>query len=281
MTDDPVRMARRVFLVVGLAAIAAFFFFYLREYSKGEARQRASREEQRSGKTDFGDQPALFAVAQAIVQNDQQAIRTAAAALPDLQTPGRDGATLLNFAITSSWQRPELVDAVQTLLSLGADPNHRAAGRESAMANAVHSSTPVLRAMLDAGGNPNTLDHVGWPIILRVWYLGYYQQDQRARLDLLLDRGANINSVVPPTDSDEAGYTVLLYRMNDGPKNEGAYVDALHLLKRGADPNHVARDGMTLAKMLTQQRDQYWREKEPPASFQAIWDGAQNRGLVK
>jgi hypothetical protein len=44
---------------------------------------------------DFGDQPALFAVAQAIVKNDQDAIRAAAKALPDLQAPGRDGATLL------------------------------------------------------------------------------------------------------------------------------------------------------------------------------------------
>jgi hypothetical protein len=69
------------------------------------------REELRSGKWDFGDQPALFAMAHAIATNDQEAIQTAAKALPDLQTPGRDGTTLLYFAVTQSWQRPELVDS--------------------------------------------------------------------------------------------------------------------------------------------------------------------------
>lgn len=64
---------------------------------RGEEHQRQLREEQRSGKWDFGDQPALFAVAQAIVKNDQDAIRAAAQAVPDLQAPGRDGTTLLYF----------------------------------------------------------------------------------------------------------------------------------------------------------------------------------------
>ena len=82
------------------------------DMQRGEEHQRQFREEQRSGKLDFGDQPALFAVAQAIVKNDQDAIRAAAKALQDLQAPGRDGATLLYFAVTQSWQRPELAEAV-------------------------------------------------------------------------------------------------------------------------------------------------------------------------
>src|SRR5206468_1267284 len=123
---------------------------------RGERHQRQMREEQRSGKWDFGDQPALFAVAQAIVKNDQEAIREAAKALPDLQSPGRDGTTLLYFAVTQSWQRPELAESVRTLLSLGADANYTNGKRNSfAMANAVHASPPVLGAMLEAGGNPN------------------------------------------------------------------------------------------------------------------------------
>src|SRR5260370_40964596 len=123
---------------------------------KGEEHQRQIREEQRSGKWDFGDQPALFAVAQAIVTNDQDAIRAAAKALPDLQAPGRDGTTLLCFAVRQSWQRPELVESGKTLLSLGADPNYTNGHRESfALAHSVHSSAPVLRAMLEAGRNPN------------------------------------------------------------------------------------------------------------------------------
>src|SRR5258707_2950093 len=149
---------------------------------KGEQHGRQIREEQRSGKWDFDDQPVLFAVAQAIVKNDQDAIRAAAKALPDLQTPGRDGTTLLYFAVTQSWQRPELAEAVRTLLSLGADPNYTNGKRDSfAMANAVHASAPVLRAMLEAGGNPTPRNQVGEPMILQNLDFGYYPGQAKAR----------------------------------------------------------------------------------------------------
>ena len=205
------------------------------DIERGEEHQRQFREEQRSGKLDFGDQPALFAVAQAIVKNDQNAIRAAAKALPDLQAPGRDGATLLYFAVTQSWQRPELAEAVRTLLSLGADPSYTNGKPNSfAMANAVHSSEPVLRAMLEAGGNPNARDEFGEPMILMNWRLGYYPGQARSRLELLLDHGADVNSVMPETASDSAGYPLLLYRTKKGLDDSLAYADALTLLERGA-----------------------------------------------
>jgi hypothetical protein len=63
------------------------------------------------------------------------------------------------------------------LLSLGADPNYTNGNRNSfAIANAAHASAPVLRAMLEAGGNPNARDEFGRPIILMNWYLGYLQR---------------------------------------------------------------------------------------------------------
>jgi hypothetical protein len=91
---------------------------------KGEQHRRQFQAELESGRWDFGEQPALFAVAQGIVKNDPEAIRAAAKSVPDLQAPGRDGTTLLNFAVRQSWQRPESVEAVRTLLSLGANPNY-------------------------------------------------------------------------------------------------------------------------------------------------------------
>src|SRR4029077_18950792 len=155
--------------------VCLFVAFFV-SMERGERHQRQIREEQRSGKWDFGDQPALFAVAQAIVKNDQEGIRAAAKALPDLQTPGRDGTTLLYFAVTQSWQRPETVEGVKTLLSLGADPNYTNGQRDSfAMAAAVHGSAALLRGMLDAGGNPNTRNEFGWPIVFMHFKLGYYK----------------------------------------------------------------------------------------------------------
>src|SRR6266853_1503083 len=153
-------------LILGLGLPFAFFASFLISMEIAEEHQRLLREELDYGKYAFGDQPALFAIAHAIVKNDQGAIRAAAKAVPDLQAPGRDGTTLLCFAVRQSWQHRQLVEAVKTLLSLGADPNYTNDHWESfALDSAVHSSAPVLRAMLEAGGNPNARSEYGWPII--------------------------------------------------------------------------------------------------------------------
>src|SRR6266513_5312314 len=270
-------------VALGVAAWIGLIVFFLVDMERGEKHQRQLREEERSGTWDFGDQPALFAVAQAIVKNNPDAIRAAAKALPDLQAPGRDGTTLLYFAVTQSWQRPESVEAVKTLLSLGADPNCTNGKRDSfAMANAVHALAPVLRAMLEAGGNPNTRDEFGQPIILMNWYLGYYENQTRSRLELLLDHGADVNSAMPKDGSDSAGYPLLLYRTAMGLKENLAYADALLLLERGADPSRAGADGMTFGNILIAHQAHFQRTlKPPPAEFTALWDWAEKRGIVQ
>jgi hypothetical protein len=141
-------------LILCLGLLVAFFGAFWIDMEKGEVHRRQIQEEIRSGRYDFGDQPALLAVAQAISANDQNAIREAAKAVPDLHSPGRDGTTLLCWAVRETWQRPQLVESVKTLLSLGADPNYTNGHRDSfAMGNAVHGSAPLLRSMLDAGGS--------------------------------------------------------------------------------------------------------------------------------
>jgi hypothetical protein len=52
--------------------------------------------EQESGGWDFGDQPAVLAVAQSIVKNEPQAIHATAKGVPDLQAAGRYGETLFD-----------------------------------------------------------------------------------------------------------------------------------------------------------------------------------------
>jgi hypothetical protein len=260
-----------------LALFAAFWI----DMEKGEVHRRQIQEEIRSGRYDFGDQPALLAVAQAISANDQDAIRAAAKAVPDLQAAGRDGTTLLCWAVRETWQRPQLVESVRTLLSLGADPNFTNGHRDSfAMGNAVHGSARLLQSMLDAGGNPNARDEFGRPIILMNWYLGYYENDQRARVDLLLDRGADINATMPQSESEFAGYTLSLYRTRMGLDHSDAYADALHLLERGADPNRAAADGMTLAKMLMQHREHFTTGRGAPPEFARLWEWAQTHGIL-
>ena len=272
-----------VVVLIGVGAVVSLFIVGFISLEKGEQHRRQFQAEQDSGRWDFGDQPALFAAAQGIVKNDPDAIRAAAKGVPDLQAPGRDGATLLNFAVMQSWQRPESVDGIRTLLSLGADPNYTNGNRNSfAMANAVHASAPVLRAMLEAGGNPNTRDEFGRPVILMNWYLGYYENQARSRLELLLDHGADVNSAMPKDGSDSAGYPLLLYRTTMGLDHHLAYADALLLLERGADPNRAGADGMTFGNMLMAHQAHFQRTlKPPPAEFTALWDWAEKRGIVQ
>jgi len=272
-----------IVVLIGVGAVAWLVVAAFVSLEKGEQHRRQLQAEQDSGKWDFGDQPALFAVAQGIVKNDSEAIRTAAKSAPDLQAPGKDGATLLNFAVRQSWQRPDSVEAVRTLLSLGADPNYTNGNRNSfAMANAGHSSTPVLGSMLEAGGNPNTRDEFGRPMILMNWYLGYYKDQARSRFELLLDHGADVNSAMPADGSDSAGYPLLLYRTAMGLDDNLAYADALLLLQRGADPSCPATDGMTFGKMLSDHRTHFQRtHKSPPAEFAALWDWAEQHGIIQ
>ena len=285
-TRTVVKWTIGIFATVALVAVGAVVCVFVVGFvslEKGEKHRRQLQALQDSGKWDFGDQPALFAAAQGIVKNDPAAIRAAAKDVPNLQAPGRYSETLLNFAVMQSWQRPESLEAIRTLLSLGADPNYTNGNRNSsAMPNAGHASASVLRAMLDADGNANTRDEFGRPIILMNWYLGYYPEQARSRFDLLLDRGADVNSAMPADRSDSAGYSLLLYRTKMGLDDPRAYADALTLLERGADPNRAGADGMTFAKMLMDHRTHVRRTvKPPPADFIALWDWAVTHGIVQ
>ena len=271
-----------IVILIAVGAVVSLFVVGFISLEKGEQHRRQFQALLDSGKWDFGDQPALFAVAQGIVKNDPNAIRVAAKSVPDLQAPGRDGATLLDFAVRQSWRRPESVESIRTLLSLGADPNYTNGNWNSlAMANAGHSSASVLRSMLEAGGNANTRDEFRQPMILMNWYLGYYQDQARFRLELLLDHGADVNSTMPEDRSDSAGYPLLLYRTAMGLKDKLAYSDAMLLLERGADPNRPAADSMTLGKMLKDHRAHFQQtHKSLPTEFGALWEWAEKRGVI-
>src|SRR5437763_17098785 len=133
-TRTVVKWTIGIFATVALVAVGAVVCLFVVGFislEKGEQHRRQFQALLDSGKWDFGDQPALFAVAQGIVKNDPDAIRAAAKDVPDLQAPGRDGETLLNFAVMQSWQRPESLEAIRTLLSLGADPNYTNGNRHS------------------------------------------------------------------------------------------------------------------------------------------------------
>src|SRR5690242_6119395 len=80
-------------VLLGVGALVLLFVVGFWSLEKGEQHRRKFQAELDSGRWDFGQQPALFAVAQGIVKNDSEAIRTPAKNVPDLQAPGRNGRT--------------------------------------------------------------------------------------------------------------------------------------------------------------------------------------------
>src|SRR6266478_1042447 len=58
-----------VVILIALGAVVSLFVAFFVSMERGEKHQRQIRAEQDSGRWDFGDQPALFAVAQGIVKN--------------------------------------------------------------------------------------------------------------------------------------------------------------------------------------------------------------------
>ena len=114
------------------------------------------------------------------------------------------------------------------------------------------------------------------------WYLDYYTNQARSRLELLLEHGADVNSAMPKDRSDSAGYPLLLYRTAMGLDDPLAYADALLLLERGADPNRAGADGATFGKMLMDHQAHFRRTlKSPPVEFTQLWDSAEKRGIVQ
>ena len=280
----PIKIVSTVATIV-FAGIVAFFIWYVSEMFRDEAKAKQRRDDQDSGKEAFGEHPALFAVAQAIVRNDQEAIRAALKNVPDVHAAGRDGTTLLYFAVLKTWHHEEHIEAVKTLLEAGADPNYNNGQKRSfALANAAEASTAVLRVMLDGGGDPNGRDAEGVPIIFSNWDVGAYtDRESQARFALLLERGLDINSTMPETGRCCHGYSLLLYRTSMGTRDNGAqaYADALQLLERGADPHRAAPSGKTFAQMVVEHRDHFAAEKkDPPRQFQVLWEWAQARGIL-
>ena len=258
--------------IVALPFIAAgvFALFQVRD----AARYKQETADRESGKTDFGNRPELLPLAQAVAKNDPEAIRAAARNVSDLETPGADGITLLYFAVDRALERPELITAVQTLLSLGANPNfNNGAVNSFAMSRAVSGKLDLLRLMLDAGGNPNGLDFRGNPIVFSNWELTFNEDERPARFRLLLERGTDVNSMYPPTAPMLAGYSLVLARVKVARGDYTGYTDAIELLERGADPKHAALDGTNLASTLQEHRAFFPESGQAtPAEFQALWD---------
>ena len=270
----------RGFLVIGgLCLSLPFVLMLLLSIGRSveERRNDQFTADVHSGRYNFGEHPELLAVAEAIAKNDSNAIRASAKNVRDLNAAGRDGMTLLFFAVNESLERPELASAVETLLAVGVNPNyHNDSANSFALAQSVSADIGVLRAMLDAGGDPNGRDVKGQPIVFDNWFMEPFKGQRPQRLRLLLDHGTDVNSINPLLDR----FSLLLYCAHMGEFEPQGYVDALELLNRSADFKYVADDRTTLMKLLSKQRQEFTeRGATPPPEYTAVCDWLAARGV--
>ena len=197
-------------------------------YSMGQA---MFTERQEFNGTAYWDDPGVLAMASAINEGDTTAMRAAAAGL-DMNTVGREGMTLLVFAIR---RRP---DAVNTVLRLGADPNLVLPGVVSPLAQAIEAPDTAFRSLLLAGANPNVAGSNESPVLFDA-----IRGRLPDRYTALVASGADL------TRLDALGRSALM-----AAAESGEWTIALDLLMRGVNRDHTAPDGTTLRTILERMR---------------------------
>ncbi|WP_242414172.1 hypothetical protein [Salinivibrio sp. MA427] len=144
----------------------------------------------------------LLAVAEAMKAHDIDKAKALAEKLPDIDAPGNEHFTLLAFAVADT-----NIPAIKMLMALGADPASKFGEGEGAQSVAYFAmwrkTTDALKAMLEAGMDPNLTDEYGETLIFDVPDL----EDNDA-LKLLVEFGADVNA------RGELGKTALFKFIN-------------------------------------------------------------------
>ncbi|WP_108743849.1 ankyrin repeat domain-containing protein [Salinivibrio sp. IB574] len=171
----------------------------------------------------------LLAVAEAIKAHDIDRAKALAEKLPEIDAPGNEHFTLLAFAVADT-----NIPAIKMLMALGADPAAKFGQGEGAQSVAYFAmwrkTTDALKAMLEAGMDPNLTDEYGETLIFDVPNL----EDNDA-LKLLIEFGADVNA------KDGLGQTPLLDFISV------KFDESLYLLEHGADPFVMKNSGLTAA----------------------------------
>ena len=188
----------------------------------------------------------LRRAAAAAEAGDVAQLRAIVASAPppvDLDEVVASGVNLLMYEIVAQNET-----AVRALLDAGADPNALTPQGASPMLVAGTDQDPRwLRLLLDHRGDPDLKNQFGNPLLALI-----VASCQWANMVLLLDRGAAI---------DAANATGQTATMRLGALHQWEHVDAM--LERGADPSLEDANGLTLRDFL--------KQRLPPDSPQEPW----------
>ena len=229
--------------------IAAFVVLLLPStllvYSSAAAAVNAVREERQFSGSAYFQGPALE-LAQAMVKRDAALVRQLIPAAGDLNQPHGGGTTLWQFGVLQADSTDESIDMLRALLAAGADPKRDTS--DETLQHAAASGPRLTGFLLEAGANPNLLDHEHRPLWWRTMDRG--EDDTSTELlRMMLDHGADL-SLRAPDGRGPVGQAVA----------DRYWYDACLLIERGADWKQEKLRGWSVAQLLEWEilrRDEY------------------------
>ena len=205
---------------------------------------RVHEERQFSGSAYF-EGPALE-LAQAMVKRDNVLVKQLIPAAGDLNLPRGNGTTLWQFAVQQADNTDESIDMLQALLAAGADPKRDTSA--DSLSAATVKGPQLTRFLLEAGEDPNVLDHEHRP----VWWGTMQPGEDDAATELfrmMLDHGADLR-LRAPDGRGPVGQAVAAHY----------WYDACLLIEGGADWKQEKVRGWSIPELLEWEiirRDEY------------------------
>ncbi len=229
--------------------IAAFIVLLLPSapllYSSVAAAVKTVQEQRQFDGSAYFQGPALE-LAQAMVKHDAGLVKQLIPAAGDLNQPRGGGTSLWQFAVLQADNTEESIDMLQALLAGGADPKRDASA--DSLEHAAATGPRLTQFLLEAGANPNLLDHEHRPL----WWqtIGPGEEDTATELlRIMLDHGADL-SLRSPDGRGPVGQAVA-----------GRYrYTACLLIERGADWKQEKPRGGSVPELLEWEilrRDEY------------------------
>lgn len=213
-------------------------------FSAASAVTSVQSERQFTGSAYFGG-PALD-LAEAMVRRDPILVKQRIAAAGDLNQPHRDGMTLWQFGAMQADDSGQSVEMLRALVAAGADPKRDTSA--NTLLHAVARGPRLTLFLLEAGANPNLLDHEHRPL----WWGTIQPGEDDAAMELLrmmLDHGANL-SLRAPDGRGPVGYAA---------GNRSWYAACL-VIERGAEWKQEKVRGASVTELLEWEiirRDEY------------------------
>jgi ankyrin repeat protein len=232
--------------VIGVIAAIAVLFFPLLIVSAPVMEQVLNRvgDKREAAKRGKFPNPELAAIAAAIAADDMGALSALLSKHPNLEHRDEAGETILAHAVENALHGKGNIVPVRALLDAGADPNHMPLAGDRILLRVLAANTPIsnelFKLLLDRRADPDTRDRFGVPML-------HHAKGQLLKVKILADSAGDINAT-----SDyhfQRGWTPVMALAMDE-----AYDEALYLVQRGADIHYRAPDGSTLIHILERRK---------------------------